>query len=246
MKQNFSKTSGADDVDASGVDVLAALTSDGGESETRPAAPGLVRRMSTRSGAAVLAIAAAILTIGLAGGAVSAAAASIPESEAMAAAETDTTASVNPVVAGEPTTPTPEHGPVAEGRWQYSLAPVQWGQRDAVLAANLTPPPQPAGYGWALVELSVRNVGVEAATPGRFEVVLHSGGWEVSHLAVGRQPLRMPGEYAAQLLQPGEQAAGNLGFWIPDHASASSDCVVELRVFSSTDAAYTSHWLTCD
>ena len=243
MKQNSSTVSGADHIDAADADVLTALTTSGGDAEATTPSRGLARHVSSLTGAAVLAIAAAVLAVGLAGGAASATAASIPESEPLAAADAED--AVDAVPAGTPEDVDLESGPIHEGRWEYALAPVQWAQRDAVLAANVTPAPQPAGYGWALVELSVRNTGSVSATPGRFEVLLHTGGWTVSHLDVGRQPIRMPAEFTPHELQPGEQETGNLGFWLPDHAAGGSDCVIEVRAFAKTDASYTSHWLSC-
>ena len=245
MKQNSSTVSGAGHIDAADAEVLAALTASGGDTDA-PAAVrrGFVQRVSSLTGAAVLAIAAAVIAVGLAGGAASSAAASIPESEPLASGDTETAAS-DPLPAEAAAGAELESGPIRDGRWEYALGPVQWAQRDTVLAANVTPPPQPAGYGWALMELSVLNTGSEPATPGRFEVVLHTGGWTVSHLDIGRQPIRMPAEYTPHLLQPGEQVTGNLGFWLPDHATDSADCVIELRVVSTTDASYTSHWLAC-
>ena len=245
VKRN-SPTSGADHVDAPDVDVLAALTTDEPESGAPESPRGLAQRLSSLTGAAVLAIGAAIIAIGLAGGAASAAAASIPASGAMAVGDTAAAAAAATAAAHVAATPAQESGPVQAGRWEYSLAPVQWRQRDTVLAANVAPAPQPAGYGWALVELSVRNIGGEEATPGRFEVVLHTGGWTVSHLELAQQPVRMPGEFSTHVLQPGEEATGNLGFWLPDHAAESEDCVIELRLRASTEASYTSHWMPCD
>lgn len=244
MKQNSSTVSGTGRIDAADVDVLTALIAPD-DAATQPAGSGPARRISSLTGAAMLAVAAAILAIGLAGGVASAAAASIPESEAMAAADAGAGAP-EPMPASSPSEAAPQSGPVEEGRWEYAFAPVQWMQRDTVLAANVAPAPQPEGYGWALINMTIHNVGAESATPGRFEVVLRAGGWEVSHVAVGRQPVRMPDEYSARELAPGEQASGNLGFWLPDYAADARDCRIELRVYPSTDGSYTSHWLTCD
>jgi hypothetical protein len=123
---------------------------------------------------------------------------------------------------------TPAGTPVTIGRFQYTLGPVEWDQTDRVVDANVVPPGVPGGYGWALIRLTVKNLRHEAATPGRFTVVLHAGGWDVSHLEVLTHTVPMPDAFRARALDQGDQVAGNLGFWIPDAAGTDPECTVEL------------------
>lgn len=164
----------------------------------------------------------------------------------LVAATSPTPAPAEAITAGEtPELPRPGGTAVAAGRWRYTLAPVLWGQRNEVLAANIAAPPQLAGYGWALVHVTVHNTGSVPAEAGRFELVLHASGWTVSNTAAQRRTLRMPDEFVPGTVEPGDARSGNFGFWIPDYASADPECKVELRTYARGASSPTSHWLKC-
>ncbi|WP_426323603.1 hypothetical protein [Microbacterium sp. E-13] len=140
----------------------------------------------------------------------------------------------------------PIGAPALAGRWKIELGAVAWAQRDEILAANVAPAPLPEDYGWALLPITFVNLSDEAATPGQFEVILHAGGWDVSHREVGRFLTRMPAEFHPTELEPNASITGNLGFWLPDAATADPKCRIELHTMTG---GYGSDpqvfWFTC-
>lgn len=136
---------------------------------------------------------------------------------------------------------------LSAGRWRVTLDPVEWDQTARILDANIAPPAVPDGYGWALVRMTVENVGAERAVPGTIEVGLRAGGWEVSHRDQTAGTVRIPDSFAARDLAPGESVSGNLGFWLPVRAaSADSDCVLELEVRATPMADPTVQTIACN
>lgn len=147
------------------------------------------------------------------------------------------------------TEPLPAGTSVQYGRWKYTVDPVQWHQRDRVLAEAYAPPAVAHGYGWALLTFTAANGGQEPAAPWGFEVILHAAGWDVSHRAVQAGTIRMPDEFTIADVEPGGQLSGNLGFWVPDYAADDPNCRVQLVVGrgvpENAAAEGESVWFTC-
>jgi hypothetical protein len=142
--------------------------------------------------------------------------------------------------------PVPADTAITAGRWTFRVGPVEWEQRDRVLAENISPATPPDGYGWAIIRLNVTNVSNEVAAPGGFKVVLHAGGWDVAHTEVLEYLYRMPDEFESQDIEPRKSLSGNLGFWIPDYAQADPGCRVELVTRARFDAPQASTWFSCE
>lgn len=154
---------------------------------------------------------------------------------------------VVPAVAGS-AAPEEEAAPGSSfdaGRFSYRLGAVEWDQDARVRAANLAPPPDADGYGWALIPLTVTNVSDEPAAPGQFAVTLHAAGWSVGDREAEKGVVRMPDAFRSRVLQPGESLTGNLGFRLPDRAASDASCWVGIDVWDRGGRQADAHGFRC-
>lgn len=144
-----------------------------------------------------------------------------------------------------PSAPLPVGTEITSHRWRVRVGAVEWQAQDRVAAATYMSIPPPAGWQWALVDVSVLNLGAEVAHAGLIEVSLVSGGLAVSDWQASRQyPAQMiPNALNRVKIPAGSVSAGYVGFLVPN--TATDDCALRLTVSERPGEVAREVWLAC-
>lgn len=198
--------------------------------------------------AAIALVCAVVLSVAIAGSflrSFPAAADTLPDSSAGARGSADTRAEEGERASGSRSDPHPVGVPIDSGRWRVTLGAVEWNADPRVAAAAFVPQPPPSGWHWALVKVSVENIGLETADAGLIDVTLTTPAVAVSSRQAARQKPapRIPEELDRRAIAPGEIRSGYVGYLVP--VDSADDCLLQIEIPRQLEAFTAPAWARC-